>query len=178
MPACVSSGVTVNTMNENLTKIVEWAFWANLESESNVELILLKGHLFMEVLLNYVLAENGLKTHTNYSFYRKVHSLLLVTYGQTVTPNRIAPYLFRLNNLRNNLAHDFSYDITNGDIEKWSLDVLAQFDVVKNTRYTFRTRIVHAFAALARALGEIRIDTTIRLEDTDDSQLKPSEPRL
>ena len=143
---------------------MEWAVWANLDRESNVELILLKGHLFIEVLLNYVLIENGLNEHADYSFYRKTQSLLLVPGGQSVTPELVVPYLVRLNIFRNKLAHEFEYDVADGDIEKWSCDILTQFSVVKHTRYTYRTRIVHAFATLAKVLGEIRIDSNNRLQ--------------
>jgi hypothetical protein len=39
-------------MNENLKKVLEWAVWANLDEHKNAELLLLKGHLILEVFMD------------------------------------------------------------------------------------------------------------------------------
>jgi hypothetical protein len=57
-----------------------------------------------------------------------------------------------LNKIRNNFAHDWQFSLKGSGLDVWMDEVLAHFPVVKVAKYTYRTKLVHAFAALARAL--------------------------
>ena len=67
--------------------------------------------------------------------------------------------LTELNRLRNKLAHEFKFDIKNGEFEKWSDEVHNKFDGEKFTKFTLRTRIVHSFSFLAKAILENSLRT-------------------
>jgi hypothetical protein len=60
-----------------------------------------------------------------------------------------------LNQLRNKLAHECQFDILNGELESWSLFVLENFEGIKFTKYTYRTKIVHAFSILTKNILEL-----------------------
>ena len=139
----------------NFSKIMEWSTWANLDAQKNIELILLKGHLILESLIDVALAKNSLEKELDYSFFRKVNCLKLLPSQNFAKIDELSSYLHALNKMRNKLAHEYSYNINNGEIEKWSLEVLNSFEGMKFTKFTCRTKIVHAFSALAKALAKI-----------------------
>ncbi len=143
-------------MNENFKKLLEWVIWAQLDSQKDFELLLLKGHLMLELIIDNVLNENGLTQHVNFSFYKKVCVLKGLKNDESKNMKEIIFFLFTLNKLRNKLAHEYLFDIHNGDFDKWSSDVLTTFKGKKFTKFTQRTKNVHAFSALAKALTEIK----------------------
>jgi hypothetical protein len=55
------------------------------------------------------------------------------------------------------LAHDLSFEHEDSKLQTWADDVLEKFPVKKMSRYTYRTKIAHAFAALGRKIYEICI---------------------
>ena len=142
-------------MHEDLAKLMEWAIWANLDSRVDLELVLLKGHLYMELLINTVLAESGLENYSDLSFFRKIGCLHLIPNANPDKVERIKKHLFGINEMRNKLAHEIQFDIHNGDLQRWSDKVLSEFEGFKFTRFTYRTKTVHAFSALTKAVMEI-----------------------
>jgi len=38
---------------KELSQLMEWAVWAHLDSQKNIELVLLKGHMMLEVMVNH-----------------------------------------------------------------------------------------------------------------------------
>jgi hypothetical protein len=52
--------------------LVEWAVWGHLNSKNDLELILLKGHLLLEIILEIVLTRSSIINCEDYSFYRKI----------------------------------------------------------------------------------------------------------
>ena len=59
-------------MKNKIDPLVEWAVWGHLDSKTDLELLLLKGHLLLEVILDTTLERNNIKDYNNYSFYRKL----------------------------------------------------------------------------------------------------------
>lgn len=65
-------------MNKNFAGILEWATWSNLDKITELELILLKGHLHIEILIEAVLSENGIKNCEDFSFCKKAKKLKII----------------------------------------------------------------------------------------------------
>lgn len=139
-------------MNENLKKVLEWAVWSNLDEHKNAELLLLKGHLILEVFMDGFLSTME-PSNKDASFYKKV-KLISEVIDDTDQNYKIIKSLFSLNKIRNNFAHNWQFSLEVSGINGWVDEVLVNFPVVKVSKYTYRTKLVHAFAALARALME------------------------
>lgn len=159
---------------KELTQLMEWAVWAHLDSQKNVELVLLKGHLMLEVMVNAVLSshfKHGAASDLGLSFHKKVE--LLGHFQAKGDPefDKIKQAIFQVNRIRNRLAHNWKFE-GQDELKQWAETVLATFPCVKSTRFTFRTKIVHAFAALARAVGELNNFSTA----AEDSACKAEQP--
>ena len=139
-------------------EILEWAVWANLDRHKDVELALLKGHLIIEVLVNGAIDKHLSKgqhiSSLNLQFAKKIHLLYLLSKDSSPKAKDAHDLLLRLNAIRNKLAHDFEFEHEDSNLAQWAEEVLAKLPVNKMTRYTYRTRIAHAFAALGRELYE------------------------
>ncbi|WP_335990293.1 hypothetical protein [Acinetobacter bereziniae] len=138
--------------------IVEWAMWARLDRYQSIELILLKGHLLVEILLNDRLSILALQKEIaieDLSFYRKLVILEKSAYFAEDDRKMIIYLAKDLNKLRNKLAHEIFYDGLEMDTEQWSKEVLKYIQSTKVQKYTSRTRFTQAIAALGQALYEI-----------------------
>ena len=124
-----------------------WAIWANLDKQSNHELILLKGHLYLEKTIESAISLNQ-KNLSKFSFFRKVQIFESELY-QPEKDDNLIECLIELNSLRNQMAHEYNFDIMDGRLSIWSQKVLSNFKGEKYSRYTYRTKIVHAFSTLA-----------------------------
>ncbi|MBL7971493.1 MAG: hypothetical protein JNL03_08230 [Prolixibacteraceae bacterium] len=139
----------------NINLFYEWAIWGHLESEKNLELILLKGHLLLEVVLDSLLFDDK-KDYKNYSFHRKVTYLENLDVKEESRQRFIVMALRDLNKMRNKLAHEFKYDIANGEFDEWSSRIHDNLEGMKWTRYTRRTKIIHSFSILAKNILDIK----------------------
>lgn len=142
-------------MNEDYRNVLEWTVWANLEKHNNVELILLKGHLILEVFVDNLLLNNTQGKYRKYSFYKKIKEIEKHFSGSSVDVEMVSKYLLSLNKIRNELAHEWQFNMKDGAIDTWAAEVLIQLPGTKHTKYTRRTKIVHAFSALAKAIVEL-----------------------
>ncbi len=135
--------------------VIDWAVWANLDNYKNTELILLKGHLLLEVLLSEYLSKRLSLTAPQVrkmKFSGKLRTLAATTQApETLTC--ALPFVERINRLRNEVAHEPFPEIE-PKLVQWAEEVLNTFAVSKHQKYTKRTKITHAFAALARSLYE------------------------
>ncbi|MDF3126798.1 hypothetical protein [Rheinheimera sp. 1928-s] len=133
---------------------LDWAVWANLDQHRDVELILLKGHLFLEIFLT-----SGLSLRTsltgpqikNLSFSAKAR-VLAETDEQL---SKVLEHAKSLNKLRNKLAHEPFPDELKAELNDWSEQVLFSYSIQKYQKYTSRTKITQAIAALARNIYEL-----------------------
>lgn len=139
----------------NIGPLVEWAVWGHLDSKKDLELILLKGHLLLETVLETVLDKCKIPDSSTYSFYQKARALKNVKFCNSELQNTVIKALFSLNILRNRLAHEWNFNANNGDLEAWGSSILEELKGTKYSRYTFRTRIVHAFSILSLNLLEL-----------------------
>jgi len=136
-------------MENKIDPLVEWAVWGHLDSKTDLELILLKGHLLIEMVIDTALGRCAKQNYKNYSFYKKILVLEKVDFKENPKIGLIISSLKVLNNLRNKLAHEFHSDINNGEFEQWASKILENMDGVKFSKYTYRTKIVHSFSVLA-----------------------------
>jgi len=136
----------------NLDLLFEWAVWGHLESKKELELIVLKGHLLLEMALGNVISRNNIKDFENYSFYRKISILNSMEITDSKNDEKrkfIVESLLELNKYRNKLAHEFLHKIEDDDIIAWSERVLKNLKGTKYSKYTFKTRIIHSFSVLS-----------------------------
>ena len=56
--------------------------------------------------------------------------------------------LVQINKLRNKLAHEFGFKIHESNFKDWSVNIISNLDGMKWSKYTYRTKIIHAFSIL------------------------------
>ncbi len=137
-------------------QILEWAVWATLDNYRHEELILLKGHLLLEVALFDALVGTGTltpKAAKSMSFSQKLNELetLAVQREALLEPLNFAR---QLNRLRNKLAHEPFHEADGEELSNWAKSVLTCMPSHKYQKYTPRTRLTQAIASVARAFFE------------------------
>lgn len=137
-------------MGRKIDFFIELSVWGHLNSKTDLELVLLKGHLLLETVLETSLNRHKIDNFEYYSFYKKIKTFENIEFKETERHKFIVCSLEKLNRLRNNLAHDFHFDIENGDFESWSLDIHRNLEGEKFTRFTYRTKIVQAFSIISK----------------------------
>lgn len=142
-------------MGNKIDVLVEWAVWGHLDSKTDLELVLLKGHLLLETILETALNRSNIKSFEDYSFYKKIKAFENVEFKENEKHKFIVSSLKKVNRLRNNLAHEFDYDVKNGELELWSANILENLEGEKYTRFTFRTKIVHAFSIISKNILDL-----------------------
>lgn len=137
------------------TEIIEWAIWAHLNSIRSVELILLKGHLALEAVLDDLLARNyeiSQKKVREMSYHRKVEVLTKLTDSNEKKKLVALKYCRDLNNIRNRLAHEFAFKDGEESLTLWADGVLRHIPGTKFGHHTSRTKVIHAIGSIARSL--------------------------
>lgn len=129
-------------MDKEVDILAEWIVWGSLEDKKDLETILLKGHLLLEIILERILTRNGVNDSDTFSFYRKIGLLRNININDGEKLESIIILLTQINFLRNKLAHQVLFNIGNSDLEHWVTNVLSNFKGTKFTKYTFRTRII------------------------------------
>ena len=136
-------------------KVTEWAVGVHLDRIKNIELILLKGHLILEVAIDSAIhtfdKQNASKLN-DLSFHRKLQILGCLQPYATPDLQKALGHLRTINILRNRLAHEFMFDGGTEDLGRWSEAVLVDFPGTKVCRHTYRTKIIQAIGALSRFL--------------------------
>lgn len=139
-----------------LHKLVQYAVWSNLDQVDNTELIILKGHLLLESVIDKSLSflvQRGDIEILNLSFYKKLQLLRLLHVCPDDQFSKAQNFVIQLNKIRNRLAHQIGFDGAQTELSVWAAAVLNTFPGIKFSKYTFRTKVVHAFASLAAELS-------------------------
>lgn len=142
-------------MENKIDPLVEWAVWGHLSSKNDLELILLKGHLLLEIILGTVLKRSNNIEYENYSFHRKIIALEQIATNNEAKKDFTVLALKTINRLRNKIAHEFHFDIKNGEFEVWSSNILDNLTGTKYTKFTYRTKLVHSFSILSKNILEL-----------------------
>ncbi len=135
-----------------IRSLMEWAVWAHLSDVKHKELLLLKGHLLIEGVLDTVLINEKPKEYEYYSFYKKIQLYSELDFNNKSDHEIIVSLLYRLNALRNRLAHDWNFDINNSQLESWVNDVHKNFKGEKFSKYTDRIKAAHSFSVLTKTI--------------------------
>lgn len=133
--------VQPNKHLENLIKKTLGGITEIIAKESDLSNILLKSHLFIETLLEELLAAYSLNKQFSIgksSFYRKTEKLSdLCQKNKNLTStekehlDNLIPLLHSLNTVRNNLAHDLNFNISESDINKIGINIGDSFILKK-----------------------------------------------
>ncbi|EJE4169214.1 hypothetical protein M3895_004649 [Vibrio parahaemolyticus] len=128
-------------LDETIVALFEYSTWNQLDKIKDQELIILKGHLILDLALTELYGEK-------ISFYGKVNKL-----AKNEDYLVCSQLLLELNNIRNKLAHEFFFDIQkSGLLIVWAEDVLSKIDFTKYSKLTNRTKVIHAISALVRKI--------------------------
>lgn len=133
---------------DQIDLLLEWVVFGHLNRITNLELILLKGHLLIETILEIVLKRYTDTAVENNSFYRKILILKSIDFQDETRKEFIVLSLKKINRLRNKIAHEFLFDIANKEFEIWALNIFQNLKGEKFSKYTFRSKIIHAFSIL------------------------------
>lgn len=146
--------------DDKLNFLYEWAVWGHLESKKDIEMILLKGHLLLETALEVMLKRNSVIVNDNYSFFRKVDLFESQIEITKTNKSDLIFFLRKMNNLRNQLAHEFLIENFETDLKVLSDEILEKLSGTKYSNFTFRTKIVHSFSTLAKNILDIESSAT------------------
>lgn len=138
----------------SLPQIFAWAVSTHLDDYKSTELVLLKGHLLLEVAIENAihLLSGGNEKYGGLSFHKKLLMLNRIQACGTPDIAKAIEHLHALNRIRNRLAHEFRFVGGNEALDKWTGAVLADFPGVKTQRHPFRTKLIQAFSALGGAI--------------------------
>ncbi len=111
--------------------------------------------MILEVFVDNLLLNNTEENYRKWSFYSKVKQVEKHFSESSIKLNKLTKHLLSLNKIRNELAHEWQFNINNSAIDSRASEVLIHLPVKKHSKYTRRTKIVHAFSALANGITEI-----------------------
>lgn len=120
----------------DLIERIQYDFNDKVKNENNASNVLLKGHLLIENILEECLSVYDIKTNfiSRLSFYEKIKLLSEIISKNDFLKERmknIVPMLFSLNSVRNNLAHDLGFNISEADINNIGLKLGSEYVVKK-----------------------------------------------
>jgi hypothetical protein len=142
-------------LGKEIDFLTEWAVWAHLDSTTDLEKILLKGHLLLEIILDTTLKRNAIQNFEDLSFFRKITIIEKIDFDNSKQKDLIILSLKEINQLRNRFAHEFNFEIKDGRFELWATNILKNFEGTKFTKYTFRTKAVHSFSILSKNILDL-----------------------
>ncbi len=135
-------------MKEDYDVLFEWAAWGQLSNKKEYESILLKGHLIIEMALENKLERYDLNKLQKLSFFAKVKAFEKIQFEDKKLHVKLITYLMELNQLRNALAHEFHFDPKESSFKLWVKSILLNLKGEKYSKFTNRTKSVHAFSYL------------------------------
>lgn len=134
-------------------EILEHAVTVKLKEYSDMEMILLKGHLVLEQVLNQLIASYQLDT-------KRIDAMNLM-FGKTLElamalDNEIIkdgyPHLKEINRIRNKVAHELFFDKYHDDLKDWASAVLGYRPKTINSKRTYKNHVIKAFSWLSGML--------------------------
>jgi|GEM_PF-969411 len=157
----------------SLPQIFQWVVSAHLDDHKSTELVLLKGHLLLEVAIENAakqfLDKEKYENFSELSFHKKLQALSSL---QTQSPSNMAKaieHLHALNRIRNRLAHEFQFTGGKDSLDQWSQAVLSDFPGIKFQRHTFRIKLIHAIGAIASVVVDPRSNFSIESAGSNPS---------
>ncbi|TDQ79075.1 hypothetical protein CLV99_0507 [Sphingobacterium yanglingense] len=159
----------------SLNPLYEWAVWGHLSNKKELELILLKGHLMIESTLEACLSKKMESRFNELSFFKKIIIFEEMSFENKTKHNFIIKCLNQLNVIRNELAHDALFEMDESNIMNWSKEIHKELTGKKFTKYTTRTKFIHAFSFLA--INILEMDSLkYRMISQINDTIKPTQP--
>lgn len=129
----------------------------HLRNTDDIELILLKGHLVLEQVINellsaHITSEKRLNS-LNLQFAKKVELLAALEHQNNYLINEYIPQLREINRIRNKLAHKLDFDEYHSDLQIWACSVVGYTPVTIKRKRTYRNTLLKAFYYLASILS-------------------------
>ncbi len=124
-----------------------------LKDYGDMEIILLKGHLVLEQLLNQLIHAHQLDAKRIDSMnlmFSKTLELAMAIDGRLLKDKY--PHLKEINRIRNKVSHELFFSEFHDDLKKWSSDVLGYTPKTINTKRTYKNHVIKAFSLLAGIL--------------------------
>lgn len=117
-----------------------------------MEMILLKGHLITEQLLNEVLGSyfpNPDKFDGLNLMYAKKLDLLIALSDDKKLMIKYLAHLKELNRIRNKVAHELFFDKYDKDLKRWACSVLGNTPKTINTKRTYKNTVIKALSFMS-----------------------------
>ena len=149
----------VACINLNMeSKDIFTALEKHLRATDDIELILLKGHLVLEQVLNELLSfhikSDKRLNSLNLMFAKKLELLIALEDGGRFIESGI-DQLKEINRIRNKLAHKLDFDEYHDDLKAWACSVVGYTPVTLNRKRTYRNTLIKAFYLLAGMLSGV-----------------------
>ncbi len=139
----------------NASEIIK-ALDKHLAEVDDAELILLKGHLILEQVLNELLLlhfKNRKHLENLNLMFSKKLSLLAGLEGPFAKMHTDIAHLEEINRIRNKLAHQLEFDTYHADLKKWACDVVGSKPKTIDRTSTYLNTVRRAFMFLAGKLS-------------------------
>lgn len=135
---------------------LQYAVTVTLKEYAHMELILLKGHLVLEQMLNSILVAKGIdseKLNQMNLMFSKTLELSIAISGPVLKEEYF--HLKEINRIRNKAAHELFFDKYHEDLKNWACLVLEHRPKTINSKRTYKNHVIKAFAFLAGKLQGI-----------------------
>jgi hypothetical protein len=133
----------------------------HIRSQSDPELLLLKGHLILELCLNeFLLAhipDPDNLDKLNLTFARKLDLINALGHKLYTLNSAGSEQIRELNRIRNKLAHTLDFSLYEADFKKWACSVVGYTPKTLNRRPTYIKTVRKAFYILTAFLAGVAI---------------------
>ncbi|MGP8296161.1 hypothetical protein ACT3XD_18590 [Halomonas sp. AOP7-B1-5] len=134
-------------------EVLEYSVTVKLKEYSDMEIILLKGHLVLEQILYQFISAHQLDSKRvdamNLMFSKTLE--LAMAIDATSIKDKY-PHLKEINRIRNKIAHELLFDDYHEDLKKWASSVLGYTPKTINSKRTYKNHVIKAFSLLAGTL--------------------------
>jgi hypothetical protein len=134
-------------------EILEHSVTFTLKEYSDMEMILLKGHLVLEQILNQLIAAHQLdmkRIDGMNLMFNKTLELAMALNSDPIKEEY--PHLKEINKIRNKVAHELFFDDYHNDLKKWASAVLGYTPKTIDSKRTYKNHVIKAFAWLSGLL--------------------------
>lgn len=134
-------------------EVLEYSVTVKLKEYSDMEMILLKGHLVLEQILHQFISAHQLDSKRvdamNLMFSKTLELAMAIDANSIVEKY---PHLKEINRIRNKIAHELLFDDYHEDLKKWASNVLGYTPKTINSKRTYKNHVIKAFSWLAGTL--------------------------
>ena len=134
-------------------EILKHSVTVTLKEYSDMEMILLKGHLVLEQVLNELISAHQLDT-------KRIDAMNLM-FGKTLelvmdidsrVINDDYSHLKEINRIRNKVAHELFFKDYHNDLKNWASSVLGYKPKTIDSKRTYKNHVIKAFSWLSGKL--------------------------